>query len=360
MQDASWEFKVIMDFNPSSGNYARIYVASDQMNLSRPLHGYFVMVGGNNDEVSLYKQTGTTYYKLIDGRDGILNTSSVAIKIRVTQSKGVWQLFTDTGATGNYEAEGTMSDESAAPANYFGLICHYTATRSDKFYFDDFNVTGEVLKDDNPPALEGIEVISSNQLKLFFSESLDEIIASQPEHYTVDQEIGNPESAVVDIDKLAVNLFFGKNFQDNIPSILTISDITDLNGNRIETTTRSFTFHAPVQAIYKDLIITEIFADPSPSVGLPEGEFIEIYNRSTNAFNLKDWKLTDQTSTAAFLDGVLLPGEYLILTAEPSLFSDFPNVMALSSFPSLNNSSDKFTLKDANNVTVDSVNYSDD
>ncbi|HKZ39289.1 MAG TPA: hypothetical protein VJ184_16615, partial [Chryseolinea sp.] len=25
MQDASWEFKVIMDFNPSSGNYARIY-----------------------------------------------------------------------------------------------------------------------------------------------------------------------------------------------------------------------------------------------------------------------------------------------------------------------------------------------
>ena len=116
----------------------------------------------------------------------------------------------------------------------------------------------------------------------------------------------------------------------------------------------------PFQAIYKDLIITEIFADPSPSVGLPEGEFIEIYNRSTNAFNLKDWKLTDQTSTAAFLDGVLLPGEYLILTAEPSLFSDFPNVMALSSFPSLNNSSDKLTLKDANNVTVDSVNYSDD
>ena len=360
IQDASWEFKVIMDFNPSSSNYARIYVVSDQMNLSGPLNGYFVMVGENNDEVSLYKQTGTTYSKLIDGRDGVLNTSSVTIKIRVTQNKGVWQLFSDAGATGNYEMEGTMTDKSTARANYFGLSCHYTATRSDKFYFDDFNVTGEILKDDNPPTLEGVEVISQNQLKLTFSESLDETIASQLENYTVDHEIGNPESAVIDVDNLTLVLSFTKNFPDNIPSILTISNITDLNGNRIETTARSFAFYAAVQAIYKDLIITEIFADPSPSVGLPEGEFIEIYNRSANPFNLKDWKLTDQTSTATFADGVLLPDEYLILTAEPSLFSDFPNVMTLSNFPSLNNSSDMLVLKDVNNVTVDSVNYSDD
>ena len=70
------------------------------MDLSGPLNGYFVMVGDNNDEVSLYKQTGTTYSKLIDGRDGVLNTSSVTIKIKVTQNKGVWQLFSDAGATG--------------------------------------------------------------------------------------------------------------------------------------------------------------------------------------------------------------------------------------------------------------------
>ena len=226
-----------------------------------------------------------------------------------------------------YEMEGTMTDESTAPANYFGLSCHYTATRSDKFYFDDFNVTGKILKDDNPPTLESVEVISSNQLKLIFSESLDQAIASQLENYAVDHEIGNPESAVLDIDNLTVMLSFTKNFPDNMPSTLTISEITDLNGNRIETTTRSFAFHAPVQAIYKDLIITEIFADPSPRSDYRKVSSLRSYNRSANTFNLKDWKLTDQTSTATFPDDVLLPNEYLILTADPSLFSDFPNVI---------------------------------
>jgi hypothetical protein len=359
LQDASWEFTVVMDFNPSSSNHTRIYVTSDQMNLAGPLNGYFVMVGDNNDEVSLYKQTGTSYSKLIDGRDGVLNTPSVTIKIRVAQNNGIWQLFVDNGATGNYEMEGAIADESATPVNYFGLLCNYTATRKDKFYFDDFIITGTTLKDENPPTLEKVEVISSTQLKLVFSEPLDEIIASQLENYEVDHEIGNPESAVIELDNLTVGLFFVKSFPENRPSILTISNITDLNGNKMQTTSRSFTFHVPVQAIYKDLIITEIFPDPSPLVGLPESEFIEIHNRSTKAFNLKEWTLTDQTSTAEFPDFVLLPNEYLILTAKPSLFH-FPNVITLENFPSLNNVADKLTLKDAANVTVDSVSYSDD
>src|SRR5687767_9550358 len=78
-QNAVWEFRVSLAFNPSSGNYTRIYLLSDQFDLSGSLNGYFVMVGGSADDVSLYKQTGLAYSKIIDGRDGVVDLSSVDI-----------------------------------------------------------------------------------------------------------------------------------------------------------------------------------------------------------------------------------------------------------------------------------------
>ena len=47
-----------------------------------------------------------------------------------------------------------------------------------------------------------------------------------------------------------------------------------------------------------DVVITEIMADPSPVVGLPNAEFIEVKNVSSTPFNLNGWKISDATSTA--------------------------------------------------------------
>src|SRR5690606_25258437 len=49
----------------------------------------------------------------------------------------------------------------------------------------------------------------------------------------------------------------------------------------------------PAQPQYKDVIVTEIFADPSPVVGLPAVEFVELYNRSDKTLKLSGWTLSD-------------------------------------------------------------------
>ncbi|HAN78687.1 MAG TPA: hypothetical protein DCQ31_13460, partial [Bacteroidales bacterium] len=50
-----------------------------------------------------------------------------------------------------------------------------------------------------------------------------------------------------------------------------------------------FAYIRPVKR--HDLLITEILADPLPSVGLPEFEYIEIYNNLPHSVNLSAYQL---------------------------------------------------------------------
>ena len=117
-QNGSWEFEVKLMFNPSSSNYARVYLIADNVDLSSSLNGYFVSIGETKDEISLYRQTGSTSSKIVDGHDGVLNLSTVSVKVRVTRNvEAGWQLFTDVGPTGTYTQEGTSPDNTFLESN---------------------------------------------------------------------------------------------------------------------------------------------------------------------------------------------------------------------------------------------------
>ena len=264
INNASWEFSIHLGFNPSSSNYARIYLITDQPDLTSPLNGYYVMIGGSSDEISLYQQSGTTQTKIIDGLDGSVNLSTLDVRVKVTRdNSGNWLLYSDVGLTGSFSLEGGVNNIAHTSASYFGIYCEYTSTRSDKFSFDDFVVAGEPYIDIRVPA----------------------------------------------------------NF--------------------------------------KDVIITEVFSDPSPGIQLPDAEYIEIFNRSSNEFDLNGWTLSDGSSNAKLSSRTLLPGEYLVLVSPSSIeeFLSFQNVVGVIGFPSLNNSEDVITLKSSSGATVDSVHY---
>ena len=70
-----------------------------------------------------------------------------------------------------------------------------------------------------------------------------------------------------------------------------------------------------------DLIITEIFADPTPIIGLPDAEYIEIYNGSDKIFDLSNWQLNDASSGGTIVAGWILPDNYGILTSTSNVDS---------------------------------------
>jgi hypothetical protein len=349
--EASWEFVIGLEFNPSGANYARVYLVSDHADLGSPLNGYYVQVGSTADDVRLVRQTGNEHHVLVDSPDGLLNTSSSALHIRVVRTTdGNWELWFDPGLTGTLLLVGVAPDTGQTTSRYFGIACTFTATRADKFFFDDFIVNGSTP----PLLLDTVIALSDSTLSLTFSQPVQSSTADVVSHYIISDGIGSPVSATVSEDALSVVIGFAIKLIPRIVYTLSISGITDEVGIPLAHTSTSFVF-APESVAGRDVIFSEIMADPVPSAGLPEDEYIELFNRSDAAVNLKGWEIRDGVTVAQLPEFILLPDEYVSVSFTD--FTAYGNSLAGVRLPSLNNDGDVLLLVNENGVVIDSVSY---
>ncbi|OGF25769.1 hypothetical protein A2303_07290 [Candidatus Falkowbacteria bacterium RIFOXYB2_FULL_47_14] len=88
--------------------------------------------------------------------------------------------------------------------------------------------------------------------------------------------------------------------------------------------------------------ISEVFAAP---LGSPAGEFIELYNPGTTAFDLSGWRLSDDSGREFLMDGLILePGGYRAIGREESSLA-------------LDNNGDSLILKNADNRIIQKLTY---
>jgi hypothetical protein len=363
IEDASWEFYLRMDFNPSSTNYARIYLVSNSPDLRGGLNGYFVYVGGTTDEISLYRQTGTTRTRILQGLAGSVNSTTVNVKIRVTRDEiGNWELLRDTSLTGVFVSEGAVFDNTHFQSSFFGVYCDYTATRSTHFRYDEFLVAGDPYIDATPPGLVSVTPISSNELQVLFNEPVSLTTAENTTNYAVNNGIGQPASAVRDGTNTAqVTLTFPTNFIDGSIHTLTMTGMTDLSGNIAPQLVGQFFYWEDNVPVPGDVRINEVMPKESPSVGMPLNEWVELYNPTSKTFNITGWRLCNDNSCGTIQNHLLLPDSYVIIVPTNSLDS-FPglNVINATSFPSLKNTGDEVSIRTSDeSIQVDWMKYND-
>ncbi|UOQ65784.1 lamin tail domain-containing protein [Hymenobacter volaticus] len=362
----TWEFWANLRLATSSGNYADVWLLSEQADLKATGNrGYFVRLGGTTDEVSLFRKdaTGGPVY-VVNGTDATLNsTTNNVVRVRVTRSaQDVWTLERDVAGGTTYVSEGTATDATLRHGAYFGVALTYSSANSKSFYFDDFRVT-----DTAPPAPLSATVVSARQLDVTFSEP---VAATQAAANYRLAATGAPTvlSAQRDAaDAALVHLTLGANLPLGT-NTLEVRSATDLYGNTaVGTLTVSFQNNGfAVAPSLNQLLITEIFADETPVVGLPASEYLEIHNPSATAvMDLAGVRLLKPNSTgnpAVFPSGaVLLPGEYAVVcsSARTAQFAAFGKVFGLTNFPSLTNAGDELVLRGRNGQTLFEINYSD-
>lgn len=106
------------------------------------------------------------------------------------------------------------------------------------------------------------------------------------------------------------------------------------------------------------VVIHEIMADPTPVIGLPNTEYIELRNTTQQPINLLRWKIDNGSTTSTISSPYILePDSVVLLCARTQLvgFSDIKNVIGLTSFPSINNDGDLITLKNAEGKTIHAI-----
>ena len=305
--DVEWRFWLRENFSPSANNYAEVWLSADTIVLPYATRGYFLRFGtaGSQDAIALYRKEGSTETLICRGPDAAIASSfKVAVKVK-RGADGQWTLATDYDNIGNYTVEAEGFDNTYPVEGFFGFYLHFTSSNAKKFYFDDIYIGPEII-DTEPPELLSLEVQDPQHLLLTFSEPLD-ASALDPRHY----HINNFPDSIRFIDTPSkVLLTFNDPLSENTNLILRVTDITDLSGNVMPPTEWPFAiYHAEAN----DVVINEIMADPTPVVGLPEWEYVELFNTTAFTIDLKDWTFLIENTSKTFPSISIEPQGYLIL-----------------------------------------------
>ena len=110
-----------------------------------------------------------------------------------------------------------------------------------------------------------------------------------------------------------------------------------------------------------DIVIDEIMADPTPQVGLPSIEWIELKNTKSIAINLQGWRIADAGGQSGPMPNFILqPDSFVIICTGSAVaaMSVSGTTISVTSFPSLDNDGEQLLLKAANGMIIHVVNFS--
>lgn len=367
LDDKEWRFDVKLDFAPSGGNKIVIYLASSTTNLldyentGSMQEGYFLEIGenGSDDAVSLFYRNGTSSTLIARGDSGQFSDAFEA-RIRVRREKEAnWEIAVADFGSENFTITATGADNNFNTTENLGFICYFTSTRRDKFFFDNVYF-GDYIFDTIPPQIVSTTVTSNNSVQLLASEVIDPATAISANFQLSPGDLP-PENVTVNND--SIFLQFASNFISGTEYTLSVNSLSDLAGNILTDTSSTFFYFEVEEADVGDVIISEFFPDPTPAFGLPEAEFVELYNRSDKYVSLKNWGISDNSSSEGILpEFILAPQQFVILTTSSSLdeYQALGQTISPSSWPALNNGGDSITIFSGTGKVIDALVYTSD
>ena len=359
----TWEFWANLRLATSASNLANVWLMASQADLLSPATtGYFVRLGGTDDNVSLFrKDSARTAAVLITGQAKTLaSTTNNLVRVRVTRTiANRWTLERDLTGGRSFVAEAMAATDAVYQRSAAaGVALLYSSANGKKFYFDDFAVV-----DATPPLLLRATPLDARRVDVVFNEAVNPVSGALAGNYRLQSGVGPVAAEALPNNPATVRLTFGTDLP--AANVLEARQVADLFGNTAPRALAAAFAGLPVPPQAGELIITEILADETPAVGLPASEFVEVYNRSpTKTLSLRGVRLA-KTGTAAqgvFPDTAQLqPGQYAVVcgSTRAAQFAPYGKVYGLTNFPTLGNGGDQLVLRGPRGQTLFEVMYSD-
>lgn len=356
----TWSWRVQLDFSPSSSNYARFYLAASVADLTGPLNGYFIRIGGisgSGDALELYRQDGLEEVLLASGTPGAVARDPVDVWVEVTRdTAGTWRVTADYTGSTNPVLEATAVDTTYKEGTYAGVRCLYTSTRNTAFRFDDLDVR-PLVQDVTPPRLTDVRVQAADRLIAVFDEPL---AASSVDENTFSLAPAWSISRVAPLSPTQFELTLGNPLDNATTYTLTARNVDDLSGNRQPESLLSFTYLVGSIPLPGQLLITEFFANPSTDLlSLPRTEYLELFNNSNDYLDLSTVRLGSGGTPEALPEYILAPGAYLTLADQDqaAALSALGPTLGVPSLPTLSNRGDDILIENASGQVLQQLTY---
>lgn len=463
-----WRFSIADGTNwavSSTNDYIIVLMSNDSTvsklkDGAKNFNGYFFRFKGSsaNDDFGLFKQTGNTETEILNtSYPGTVDgNTAIGRSVKITRSDiGEWRIYIDDGfdVIASTQRGSMVLDNTHTTSNWFGIstnIANPGLTRV--LYFDNLYI-GPIVGDTIKPVVSSVSILSSSSLRVVFNEAVSEASAENINNYLVNNSIGNPDSAVLNLgNQTTVDLYFTNQFADGILNTLTISSVEDISGNAMNSSQHNFTynkikalsttalssnqlsvvFSETVETISAktisnysvnnsignpdsvtintdnksvilyfannfisgtnytltvqnvtdligtsinttnlpfsyfvvqqfDIVINEIMADPTPVVGLPDAEYVELYNTTSYDVDLNGWTITTGTTVKSIPTTTIPANGYILIctTTAQSLLQQYGTALGVLSTYALTNSGATIKIKNNNGLTIDSVSYLD-
>lgn len=360
--NTTWEFYVQINVDPSSSNLIRVYLSSDIAALDSPGNGYFLQIGetGATDSYDLFRKNGKSVSKIIDGPPKIRNAVDTikAWFMVIHRVDGYWELYSRPNNSVPWLSEGNCIDRSFRATNYSGLSIKHTSTRSDKFMFDNFYVYPYDI-DTSGPEYVDVEIHDDTVISLLFSEEVDTIGLKNTLQFSVNSFLHPKKVSINAVNGNLIDLVFSYPIPGGHTSIR-FPRLYDLLGNRSDSAQTVFVNYTPaISSKHGDVIISEIMADPTPSIGLPEVEYIELYNTTDFPILLTNWEYQNGASKNKFPNKTLPAHAFIILckSSDTSILKPFGICVGFNTWPSIVNTAGILKIVNDKNLIIDEVNY---
>jgi hypothetical protein len=212
---------------------------------------------------------------------------------------------------------------------------------------------------DDGPQLADASIVSADTLSVTFSGALDQDVIGTG-NFTLSGGLSVDE--VKFVNSANMRLILSSAMSSGTTYTLTMSDIPDIFGNILSQAQTSFTYYEFETAEPGDVVINEFMYNE------PDGytRYIELYNNSSNVFDLAGWQQANDTGTRRTLTSEQTPfppGSYMVIIPNEDLlevFPDIPFINAGGRLSALKNGGDDIVIVSPEGVTIDSLRYSPD
>ncbi len=365
-----WEWYFRQAFAPSNNNRAYFFLDADRPNLDNEANGFALQTGEN----------GTPkYFRLIHFMDGereiqLLKSdmeidADTGYRIRVVQSPDKeLHLYLASGMDRLPLLQSetvAMKDSGIALKGHFGFRTHYTATRSDQFYFGNVTLS-DYLPKPGVFELRATSAVDPEFLNRPFTEiqvtfnvppAASDLI---PDRFRLDDGT-TPVYLYCDHPQICT-IRFNRTLDSGLHS-LHIDSYQTIYGQQSSSAQKSF--FLVDEAAPGDIIINEVLYRPD-SHG--NNRFIELYNRSEKVIDLRGWSVGRSIGNPVSILDVeheqpvlFMPNSKAVISEPGLVLKGHQSIhLELELFPPLSRFGDKVYLRTRDKVTIDSLSYHPD